>query len=248
MLLNGSPVEPGCCHSRWTRVHVGRFPPRRQALACAVAVHEAAACVGSCSPASACWLVVPKLGPPRRERRFHDRGVDISQGVLGPEGTLRPPGGFVRGGEAIEFAQKPIAQRGRSVRSKGLLGRRPWLAVLRKGAKGSRCSPGRAVSVGFSPIDDVSPLSRVGWLSREIRRVEIILSGNSRSRPMLCSFVATPCRNNGSSRPKFPLNREINREFAESGLKCDGLVFNHLGRSMACARIPCTTERRIVLR
>ena len=107
---------------------------------------------------------------------------------------------------------------------------------------------GRAVSVGFSPIDDVSPLSRVGWLSREIRRVEIILSGNSRSRPMLCSFVATPCRNNGSSRPKFPLNREINREFAESGLKCDGLVFNHLGRSMACARIPCTTERRIVLR
>ena len=53
-----------------------------------------------------------KLGHPRRERRLHDGGIDIPQGVLGSERTLRPRGGFVRRGEARELAHQPIAQGG----------------------------------------------------------------------------------------------------------------------------------------
>jgi hypothetical protein len=55
---------------------------------------------------------MPKLGHPRRKRRLHDDGVDVPQGVLGCERTLRPRGGFVRRGEARKLADEPIAQRG----------------------------------------------------------------------------------------------------------------------------------------
>ena len=40
-----------------------------------------------------------KLGHPRRERHLHDGGIDIPQGVLGSERTLRPRGGFVSTGQ-----------------------------------------------------------------------------------------------------------------------------------------------------
>jgi hypothetical protein len=53
-----------------------------------------------------------KLGHPRGERDLHDGGIDIPQGVLGSERTLRPYGGFVRRGEAREFANEPIPQGG----------------------------------------------------------------------------------------------------------------------------------------
>ena len=76
-----------------------------------------------------------KLGHPRRERHLHDGGIDIPQGVLGSERTLRPRGGFVRRGEARELADEPIAQGGRCLRSKGLFGRRPRLAVPGEGAR-----------------------------------------------------------------------------------------------------------------
>jgi hypothetical protein len=58
------------------------------------------------------FAILPKLGHPRRERRLHDGGIDIPQGVLGAERTLRPRGGFVCGADARELADEPIAQGG----------------------------------------------------------------------------------------------------------------------------------------
>jgi hypothetical protein len=55
---------------------------------------------------------VGKLCHPGRERRLHDSGVDIPQGILGAKGTLRPPSGLVLRGKATEFGQEPVAQRG----------------------------------------------------------------------------------------------------------------------------------------
>jgi hypothetical protein len=125
---------------------------------------------------------VGKLCHPGRERRLHDSGVDIPQGILGAKRTLRPSSGFVLRGKATEFGQEPVAQRGGSLRSEDLLGRRPRLAVLREGAKGpSRSRPfGRAVSVELSQIEYVSRLCRaLRRLSGGVRRIEVILSGNS---------------------------------------------------------------------
>jgi hypothetical protein len=57
-------------------------------------------------------VILPKLGHPRRERRLDDGSIDIPQGVLGSECTLRLRGGLFRRGEAAELPQESVAQDG----------------------------------------------------------------------------------------------------------------------------------------
>jgi hypothetical protein len=65
---------------------------------------------GFCRRGQGAFATLSKFGHPRGERRLHNGGMDVPQGVLGVKGTLRPCGGFIRGGEARKLADQPIAQ------------------------------------------------------------------------------------------------------------------------------------------